>query len=41
MWVSMGVKNVVLLLDEDQYNMLVKLKGDKNWVDFVIESTKK
>jgi hypothetical protein len=32
----MGVKKVVLLLDEDQYTKLVNTKGNMNWVDFVM-----
>lgn len=36
----MAVKKVVLMLDEDQHAELVKRKGAKNWVDFILESTK-
>jgi len=30
------MKKVVLLLDNDQYEKLKKIKGEKNWVNFVM-----
>jgi len=34
------MKKVVLLLDNDQYDKLVKIKGKRTWVEFVMEKTK-
>jgi len=32
----MAVKKVLLLLDEEQYEKLIKKKGTKTWVEFVM-----